>query len=122
MLVGLHTEEDLFGRVPLFLWFLDGDNTATIPYNYAARQKQAFELGCAEGQVGPGSRRGSHIYVYEINPWLLKFGRPQPRVGGLSVAKTEFFRRKTRSKTSQRGWETKHWQACTRAAEEVCQE
>ena len=45
----------------------------------------AFEelrLRTADG-AGPNSR--SH--VYEINTWLWNFGRPQPRVGGLSVAK-----------------------------------
>jgi hypothetical protein len=86
--------EDLLGRVPLFPCFLDGNSTTTIPYKYARRQKQAFEFGCADGQ-GPASRRGSH--VYEINDWLWNFGRPQPRVGGLSVAKTEKIRRKSRS-------------------------
>ena len=31
--------------------------------------------------------------VEDINDWLWNFGRPQPRVGGLSVAKTERIRR-----------------------------
>ena len=82
--------EDLLGRVPLFPCFLDGNTTSTIPHKYAPRQKQAFEYGCADGS-GQGSRRGSH--VYEINSWLWNFGRPQPRIGGLSVAKTEGVRR-----------------------------
>ena len=56
--------EDLLGRVPLFQCFLDGNATFTIQYKYAARQKQAFTLGCAYCQ-GPASRRG--IHVYEIN-------------------------------------------------------
>ena len=66
----------------------------------------AFEsqCGCADG-AGPTTRRGSH--VYEINTWLWNFGRPQPRVGGLSVAKTEKIRRKSRSEASKRGWATK---------------
>ena len=106
--------EDLLGRVPLFPCFLDGNTTSTIPYKYAARQKQAFEFGCADGQ-GQASRRGSH--VYEINTWLWNFGRPQPRVGGLSVAKTERIRRQSRSETSRRAWETR--QARKRAAEEI---
>ncbi len=76
--------EDLLGRVPFFPCFLDGNTTSTIPHKYAPRQKQAFEYGCADGS-GQGSRRGSH--VYEINSWLWNFGRPQPRIGGLSVAK-----------------------------------
>ena len=106
--------EDLLGRVPLFPCFLDGNTTSTIPYKYAARQKQAFEFGCANCQ-GQASRRGSH--VYEINTWLWNFGRPQPRVGGLSVAKTERIRRQSRSETSRRAWETR--QARKRAAEEI---
>ena len=93
------TMTDLLGRVPLFPCFLDGNSTSTIPYKYAGRQKQAFEFGCADGQ-GPSSRRGSH--VYEINDWLWNFGRPQSRVGGLSVAKTERIRRKSRSETVRR--------------------
>ena len=104
--------EDLLGRVPLFQCFLNGNTTSTIPYKHAARQKQAFKFGCADGQ-GQASRRGSH--VYEINTWLWNFGRPQPRVGGLSVAKTERIRRQSRSETSRRAWET--WQARKRAAE-----
>ena len=96
--------EDLLGRVPLIPCFLDGNATSTIPHKYSSRQRDAFECGCADG-AGPNSRRGSH--VYEINTWLWNFGRPQPRVGGLSVAKTEKIRRKSRSEASKRGWATR---------------
>jgi hypothetical protein len=96
--------EDLLGQVPLFPCFLDGNTASTILYKNSGRQKQAFEFGCADGQ-GHASRRGSH--VYDINDWLWNFGRPQPRVGGLSVAKTERIRRKSRSETSRRAWETR---------------
>jgi hypothetical protein len=108
--------EDLLGRVPLFPCYLDDSTTSTISYKYAARQKQAFEFGSADGQ-GPASRRGSH--VYEINTWLWNFGRPQPRlgVGELSVAKTERISREARSETSRRSWET--WRARMHAAEEI---
>ncbi len=51
------------------------------------------------------SRRGSH--VYKINTGLWNFGRPQPRIGGLSVAKTERARRQFRSETSRHAAETK---------------
>ena len=47
--------EDLLGRVPLLPCYLDGNPTSTIPHKYAARQKQAYEFGCADGQ-------GSHVY------------------------------------------------------------
>ena len=106
--------EDLLGRVPLFPCFLDGNTTSTIPYKYAGRQKQAFEFGCADGQ-GPASRRGSH--VYEVNDWLWNFGRPQPRVGGLSVSKAERIRGKSRSEASRRSWETR--KARKMAADEI---
>jgi hypothetical protein len=80
------------------------DEIDGLPHKYSNRQKDAFECGCADG-AGPTSRRGSH--VYEINTWLWNFGRPQPRVGDLSVAKTEKLRRKSRSEASKRGWATK---------------
>ena len=96
--------EDRLGRVPLIQCFLDGNATSTIPHKYSSRQEDAFENGCADG-AGPNSRRGSH--VYEINTWLWNFGRPQPRVGGLFVAKTEKIRRKSRSEASKRRWATK---------------
>ncbi len=35
------------------------------------------------------------------------FGRPQPRIGGLSVAETEGVRRQSRSETSRRAAETR---------------
>jgi hypothetical protein len=47
-----------------------------------------------------GITQGSH--VYEINAWLWNFGRPHPRVDGLSVAKTERIRRKSRSEAARR--------------------
>ncbi len=110
--------EDLLGRVPLFPCFLDGNTSSTIPHKYAARQKQAFEFGCANGH-GQASRRGS--YVYEINTWLWNFGRPQARVAGLSVAKTERIGRQSRSDTSRRAWETRQARKPERAAEEIWQ-
>ncbi len=62
---------------------------------------------CANG-ASQGSRGRGH--VYEINAWLWNFGRPQPRVGGLSVAKTEQIRRKSRSELARRAWKTKKCQ------------
>ncbi len=70
-----------------------------IPHKYSSQQRDAFECCCADG-AGPNSQRGSH--VYDINTWLWNFGRPQPRVGDLSVAKTEKIRRKSRSEASKR--------------------
>ena len=106
--------EDLLGRVPLFPCFLNGNATSTIPNKYAGRQKQAFEFGCADG-AGQGSRRGSH--VYEINAWLWNFGRPQPRIGGLSVAKTEGVCSQFRTESARRAAETR--KARKRAVDQI---
>ncbi len=85
---------------PLIPCFLDGNATSTIPHKYSSRQREAFECCCADGAC-PTTRRGTH--VYEINTWLCNFGRHQPRVGGLSVAKTQKIQRKSRSEASKRG-------------------
>jgi hypothetical protein len=61
-----------------------------------------------------GSRRGSH--VYEINAWMWNFGRHQPGVGGLLVAKTDKIRNKSRYEAARRAWKTKN--ARKRPAEE----
>jgi hypothetical protein len=60
-------------------------------------------------------------HVYEINAWLWNFGRFQPRlprVGGLSVAKTERIRNKSRSEAALRAWNLKTKNARKRLAEE----
>ena len=44
----------------------------------------------------------------ESGSWLWDFGRPQPRVGGLSVAKTERIRRMSKSEAARRAWKTKN--------------
>ena len=105
--------QDLLGRVPLIPCFLDGNATSTIPHKYASRQKTAFDCGCADGP-GPASRKGSH--VYEINTWLWSFGRPQPRVGGLSVSKAQRLRKASRSEAAKRGWATRRARPCAAGA------
>jgi hypothetical protein len=104
--------EDLLGRVPLFPCFLDGNTASTIPYKCAARQGRDFTFGCAD-RHGQGSHRGSH--VYEVNTWLWNFGRPQPSVARLSVAKTEKISKRCRGAAAKSAWETRR--ASKRAAE-----
>ena len=74
---------------------------------YSARQSLDFKFSCADGP-GQGSRRGSH--VYEVNTWLWNFGQPQPRVAGLSVAKTEKIRKRCRVDAAKSAWETRRAQ------------
>ncbi len=42
---------------------------------------------CTCDTAAADGRRGSN--VYEVNPWLQQFGRGKPRLGGLSVEKTD---------------------------------
>ena len=88
---------------------IDGNATFTIPHKYASRQRTAFDCRCADGP-GQASRKGSH--VYEINTWLWSFGRPQPRVGGLSVSKAQRLRKASRSEAAKRAWVTKRARKC----------
>jgi hypothetical protein len=46
----------------------------------------AFQFGTADTAAADGSR-GSN--VYEVNPWLCKFGRVRSCLGGLSVSETK---------------------------------
>ncbi len=84
-------------------------------YIIKLRQRQAVEIGCADGQ-SQGTRRGSHFY--ETNTWMWNFGRPQPRIGGLSVAKTERILKKSKSEATRRANHDQARQAQKRAAEE----
>ncbi len=64
---------------------------------------------------GSETRRCSHVYEVNTRAWLWNFGRPQPRVASLSVAKTEKVRKRCRAAAAKSSWETR-W-ARKRAAE-----
>ena len=55
--------------------------------------------------------------VSDTSTITITFGRPQPRIGGLSVAKTERVRSQSRSETSRRAAETK--KARKRAVDQI---
>ena len=74
--------ENMVGRVPLIPLFLAGNSTPTIPHMYSKKKAAGFPSGCADA----AGRRGSNIY--EVNPWLWRFGRGKPRLGGLSIDQT----------------------------------
>jgi hypothetical protein len=75
-----------------------------IPHLYSKRKDSGFPMGCADS-AAVDSRRGSN--VYEINLWLRQFGRGKPRLGGLSVEKTEERRQTDRDERHQRAVETR---------------
>ena len=77
--------ENMVGRVPLILCFLDGNATPTIPHKYSRNKSACFPAGCADAAAEDG-RRGNN--VYEVNTWLWQFGRGKPRIGGLTIKET----------------------------------
>ena len=60
-------------RVPLMPCFLDGNSTPTIPQKYNRDQNRKFK----HGQVDTRTTRGGNLY--EINQWMLTYGRPKLR-------------------------------------------
>jgi hypothetical protein len=95
-----------FMEVPPFPCFLDSNTTSIVQYKSLSTLHAEAGLWLRAGL----SRRGSH--VYEINTWLCNFGRPQPRVARISVAKTERIRWQSRPENFQRAWETVQASKC----------
>ncbi len=80
--------QNVVGRVPiipLFLFFLAGNSTPTIPHRVSKRKDSGFPYGCADTAATDG-RCGSN--VYEVNQWLWQFGRGKSRLGGLTIGET----------------------------------
>jgi hypothetical protein len=69
-------------------------------------------MGCADSAVVDG-RRGSN--VYEVNPWLWRFGRGKPRLGGLTVQETTARKDNARDEWNKRGLETRRRRKADRA-------
>ena len=104
--------ENMVGRVPLMPLFLAGNSTPTIPHLYRKSKDTGFPMGCADA-AGVDGRRGSN--VYEVNPWLWRFGRGKPRLGGLSVEKTQERMQAARDERSLRAAETRRRSKADRA-------
>ena len=62
-----------------------------FPYCYADVAKES-------GRKPEGSN------VYEVHPWLWPFGRGKPRLGGLSLSKTEVLRMAVKQEGVGRGY------------------
>ena len=104
--------ENMVGRVPLMPLFLAGNSTPTIPHLYSKRKDTSFPMGCADA-AGVDGRRGSN--VYEVNPWLWQFGLGKPRLGGLSVEKTQERMQAARDERNLRAGETRRRRKADRA-------
>ncbi len=77
---------NMMGRVQLMPLFLAGNSTPTIPHKYSQHKRLGFPV-CTCDTAAADGLRGSN--VYEVNPWLLQFGRGKQRLGGLSVEQTD---------------------------------
>ena len=57
--------------------------------------------------------------MYEVNTWLLQFGRGRPRLGGLSVSETEDRREADVRAGSKRSQETRRRREAARRRDEL---
>jgi hypothetical protein len=96
--------DHVLGRVPLMPLFLAGNSTPTIPHSLSRFKGSVFRVGCADSAAADG-RRGSN--VYEVSPWLWKFGRGKPRLGGLTVDETATRKETVREQNAKRSAETR---------------
>ena len=99
-------------RVPLIPLFLAGNSTPTIPHEYSQHKRSGFPVGSCDTAAADG-RRGSN--VYEVNPWLWQFGRGKPRLGGLSVEKTDDKKEAALKERNLSGAETRRRRKADRA-------
>ena len=103
---------NMVGRVPLIPLFLAGNSSPTIPHQYSQHKRSGFPVGICDTAAVDG-RRGSN--AYEVNPWLWQFGRGKPRLGGLSVEKTDDRKEAALKEWLLRGAETRRRRKADRA-------
>ena len=72
---------NVLGRAPLIPCFIDGNTHPTIPYKF----KNSRILGTSSADTQPDRGNGSRLY--EVNLWLWRYGRGQPRT--MSIAEAE---------------------------------
>ena len=63
--------------------FIDGNTHPTIPYKF----KNSRLLGSASADAQPD--RGNCSRLYEVNLWLWRYGRGQPRTMSIEEAEAE---------------------------------
>ena len=72
---------NVLGRAPLIPCFIDGNTHLTIPYKF----KNSRLLGSASADTQQDRWNGSRLY--EVNLWLWRYGRDQPRT--MSIEESE---------------------------------
>ncbi len=91
-------------RVPLITLFLAGNLTPYHSSTVQQQQRSGFPVSSCDTAAADGWC-GSK--VYEMNLWLLQFGRGKPRLGGLSVEKTGAKKKAAQKELLLRGAETR---------------
>ena len=86
---------NVLGRVPLMPCYLRGNPTPTLPHSYRDRDGAKADTSLGRGN---GSR------LYEVNLWMWRYGRGQPRK--VTVEQAEQRRRERMHERSQRAAET----------------
>ena len=90
---------NVLGRAPLIPCFIDGNTHPTIPYKF----KNSRILGSASADTQPDRGNGSRLY--EVNLWLWRYGRGQPRT--MFIDEAEAARQDRISEARRRAEETK---------------
>jgi hypothetical protein len=83
------------GRVPMLPCFVAGNKHPTLPHSIGSRQG-------AVADTRPGAGNGSRLY--ELSPWMWRYGRGQPRK--VSVEDAEARRQERLSEARRRSAET----------------
>ena len=86
---------NVLGRVPLMPCYLRGNLTPTLPHSFRDRDGAKADTSLGRGN---GSR------LYELNLWMWRYGRGQPRK--VTVEQAEQRRRERTHERSQRAAET----------------
>ena len=92
---------NVLGRAPLIPCFIDCNTHPTIPYKF----KNSRILGTASADTQPDRGNGSTGRLYEVNLWLWRYGRGQPRT--MSIEEAEAARLDRVSEARKRAEETK---------------
>jgi hypothetical protein len=87
-------EANVLGQAALIPCFIDGDTHPTIPYKF----KDNRLLGTASADTQKDRGNGSRLY--EVNLWLWRYRRSQPRT--MSIEEAEAVRRERVSETRSR--------------------
>ena len=87
--------ENVLGRVPLMPCYIGGNAHPTLPHRFGNRSGAT-----ADSSVG----RGNGSRLYELNLWMWRYGRGQPRK--VTVAEAEQRRRERLSESRKRAVQT----------------